>query len=69
MDDYTDIRKSGNKLKKRAAAVMKKLDKSVRAWMRLRIESEDYKKIRDCRKSLDSLQEECDVSVRGGNKE
>lgn len=29
MDDYTDIRKSGNKLKKRAAAVMKKLDKSA----------------------------------------
>jgi len=29
VDDYTGIRKSGNKLKKRAAAVMKKLDKST----------------------------------------
>lgn len=64
-----DLRKNSTKLKKRTVAVLKKLDKSVRAWTRSRIESEDYKKIRDCRKSLDSLQEECDVSVRGGNKE
>ena len=64
-----DLRKNSTKLKKRTVAVLKKLDKSVRAWMRLRIESEDYKMIRDCRKSLDSLQEECDVSMRGGNKE
>ena len=64
-----DLRKNSTKLKKRTVAVLKKLDKSVRAWTRSRIESEDYKKIRDCRKSLDSLQEECDVSMRGGNKE
>ena len=64
MDDYTDIRKSGNKLKKRAAAVMKKLDKSACMIKAGGVEAGDYKTIKEYRKSLDSLQEECDV--RGG---
>lgn len=64
-----DLRKNSTKLKKRTVAVLKKLDKSDRAWTSSRVESGDYKKIRNCRKSLDSLQEECDVCARGGNEE
>ena len=53
VNDYSEIRKNGTRLRKKVSSVMKKLDKK----------SEDYQKLRSLKKKMGSLQDECDRCV------
>ncbi len=55
------MRKNGTKLRKKLLAVMKRMDKSRFRSLNEVIESPDYKKLRELKKTMESLQEECDV--------
>jgi len=55
------VRKNGTKLRKKLLAVMKRMDKSRFRSLNEVIESPDYKKLRELKKTMESLQEECDV--------
>lgn len=59
------MRKTGAKLHKKLLSVMKHMNKSEVAVDRSSAESEDYKKLRDLKKEMESYQEDCDVASSG----
>jgi hypothetical protein len=58
------MRKQGMKLKKRVAAVLKKLDKSNFAKFIWYVEDPTYKQLKELKKNMDNLQDDCDVGQR-----